>query len=228
MTSTTISRLGRIRTSGPRVRSRFAREVGRAIALDGGRKRDASSHRRTFDGSRIGRDAGVGRVLASRDRYAALRGRRVVIKTRIIKLAGRGLKGARTHLRYLQRDGVTREGLPGDLYDAKLDRADSAAFIERSDGDRHQFRFIASAEDAIEYEDLKHVTRRLLRQMEDDLGTRLDWVAVDQDNTRHPHGRIVLRGEDDRGADLIFAREYLRAHARAGRRDRLPGSRAQD
>jgi type IV secretory pathway VirD2 relaxase len=39
---------------------------------------------------------------------------------------------------------VTREGLPGDLYDAKLDQADGAAFLERSDGDRHQFRFIVS------------------------------------------------------------------------------------
>ncbi len=65
-------------------------------------------------------------MLASRDRYAAFRTRRVVIKTWLIKLAGQGLKGAGTHLRYLQRDGVTREGLPGDLYDATLDRSEGA------------------------------------------------------------------------------------------------------
>src|ERR1700675_542943 len=86
-------KLGRIGTRGSRVRSRFAQAVERAIALEGGRKRGAASRRRTFDGSRIGRVAGVGRVLASRDRYAALRSRRVVIKTRVIKVAGRGLKG---------------------------------------------------------------------------------------------------------------------------------------
>src|SRR3546814_18053543 len=77
-----------------------------------------------------------------------------------------GLKAARTHLRYIQRDGVTREGLPGELYDADSDRADGKAFLERSDGDRHQFRFIVSAEDAVEYEDLKGFTRRLMKQME--------------------------------------------------------------
>jgi hypothetical protein len=132
-------KIGGIRTSGDRVRSRFAQEVERAIALEGGRKRSGeSSRRRTFDGSRIGRGAGVGRVLASRDRYAPLRSRRVVIKTRIIKLAGRGLKGARTHLRYLQRDGVTGEGLPGDLYDARLDRADSALRRAKPTPTHHQ------------------------------------------------------------------------------------------
>jgi hypothetical protein len=157
----------------------YLREVERAVALAGGRKRGGASSRHTFHGNRIGRGAGVGRVLASRDRYAAFRTRRVVVKSRVVKLAGRGLKGAQTHLRYLQRDGVTREGLPGDLYDASLDRADGTAFLERSDGDRHQFGFIVSPEDAIEYEDLKDVTRRLLRQMEEELGTRLDWVAVD-------------------------------------------------
>src|SRR3546814_3389658 len=97
------------------------------------------------------------------------------------------LKAARTHLRYIQRDGVTREGLPGELYDADSDRADGKAFLERSDGDRHQFRFIVSAEDAVEYEDLKGFTRRLMKQMEEDLDTRLDWVAVDHYNTGHPH-----------------------------------------
>ena len=148
-------------------------------------------------------------MLASRDRFAAFRTRRVVVKARLIKLAGRGLKGAQVHLRYLQRDGVTREGLPGDLYDAKLDQADGRAFLERCDGDRHQFRFIVSAEDAIEYDDLKDLTRRLMRQMEEDLGTRLDWVAVDHYNTGHPHTHIVVRGKDDRAKDLIIAREYL-------------------
>jgi type IV secretory pathway VirD2 relaxase len=192
------------------VRSGFLREVERAIARGGGRKRGgASSPRRIFYGNRIGRGAGVGRVLASRDRHAAFRTRRVVIKTRLIKLAGRSLNRARVHLRYLQRDGVTREGWPGDLYDAKVDRADGTVFLERSEGDRHQFRFIVSPEDAIEYEDLKDFTRRLMHRMAEDLDTALDWVAVDHYNTGHPHSHIVLRGKDDRGADLIIAREYL-------------------
>ena len=45
--------------------------------------------------------------------------------------------------------------------------------------------------------------------MEDDLGTRLDWVAVDHHNTGHPHTHIVLRGRDDLDRDLVIAREYI-------------------
>ncbi len=133
----------------------------------------------------------------------------MVIKARLMRLRGSGLHGAKAHLRYLQRDGVTREGEPGDLYDSQRDRCDGGAFLGRCNGDRHQFRFIVSAEDAIEYQDLKPLTRRLMLQMEQDLRTRLDWIAVDHYNTGHPHTHIVLRGKDDRGRDLIIAREYL-------------------
>ncbi|MEQ8393689.1 MAG: relaxase/mobilization nuclease RlxS [Gammaproteobacteria bacterium] len=199
-------RLGRIRSREGRSGKRYLPQVLRAVELAGGRS-SASSGR--FRGNRIGRGAGVGRVLAARDRYAAFRGRRVVVKSRIVKLQGRGLKAARLHLRYIQRDGVTREGLPGELYDAEHDRADGRAFLERAEGDRHQFRFIVSAEDAAEYDELKGFTRQLMRQVEEDLGTRLDWVAVDHHNTGHPHTHIVLRGRDDRGRDLVIARDYM-------------------
>src|SRR3546814_8181591 len=48
-----------------------------------------------------------------------------------------------------------------------------------------------------------------MRQMEQDLGTRLDWVAVDHFNTGHPHTPIVLRGRDERDSDLVIARDYI-------------------
>jgi len=48
-----------------------------------------------------------------------------------------------------------------------------------------------------------------MAQMEQDLGTRLDWVAVDHYNTGHPHSHILVRGRDDRGQDLVIAREYI-------------------
>ncbi|KZD07359.1 relaxase/mobilization nuclease RlxS [Oceanibaculum pacificum] len=199
-------RLGRIRARGSKRGRRYLHQVLRSVAFAGGRP---SAGRGTFQGNRIGRGAGVGRVLASRDRYAAYRARRVIVKSRIVKLQGQGRKAAQLHLRYIQRDGVTREGLPGDLYDAESDRADGRAFLERGEGDRHQFRFIVSAEDAAEYDELKGFTRRLMRQMEEDLGTRLDWVAVDHFNTGHPHTHIVLLGRDDQGKDLVIARDYL-------------------
>ncbi len=45
---------------------------------------------------------------------------------------GRRPRAAAAHLRYVQRDGVTREGAPGRLYDAERDHADGKAFLERS------------------------------------------------------------------------------------------------
>lgn len=190
-------------------RSTFLREIQKAIGRTSGPYRRTPGRASRFDGSRIGRGAGTGRVLASGDRYSAFRGRRVVVKARLVRLAGSNLEGAKAHLRYLQRDGVTREGAPGDLYDAQQDRCDGQVLLDRCDGDRHQFRFIVSAEDAIEYQDLRPLTRRLMLQMEQDLRTKLDWIAVDHYNTGHPHTHIVLRGKDDQGKDLIIAREYL-------------------
>jgi type IV secretory pathway VirD2 relaxase len=164
---------------------------------------------RRFDGSRIGRGASMGRLLSSRDRLAGFRGRRAVVKASLIRLQGKAGQVARAHMRYIQRDGVTREGLPGELYGPETDRADGDDFLKRTAGDRHQFRFIVSAEDGAEYPDLKPYVRRLMTQVEQDLGTRLDWVAVDHFNTERPHTHIVLRGVDDRGDNLIIAREYI-------------------
>src|SRR5690606_31077202 len=45
--------------------------------------------------------------------------------------------------------------------------------------------------------------------MEADLGTRLDWVAVDHWNTDNPHTHLIVRGRDDTGKDLIIAGNYI-------------------
>jgi len=202
-------RLGRMRSASGRRGKRFLNRVLAATVLANGGAISFRTRKTRFDGSRIGRGAGVGRVLASRDQFAAWRQRRVIIKSRIVKLAGKGMAGARAHLRYIQRDGVTREGQPGQLYGADQDRVEGKPFLDKAEGDRHQFRLIVSAEDGDQYDDLKPLVRRLMAQVEQDLDTRLDWVAVDHHNTGHPHSHIIVRGKDDRGKDLIIAREYL-------------------
>ncbi|RVB24524.1 DUF3363 domain-containing protein, partial [Mesorhizobium sp. M7A.F.Ca.CA.004.05.1.1] len=198
-------KLGKIGSRGSKAGKRYAGQVRAAINRAGGRPQRGGR----FTGSRTGRGGAAAALLKSRDRYAAFRQRRVIVKARVVKLAGKGADGARAHLRYLQRDGVTREGEPGELYGADSGRVDGKAFIDRADGDRHQFRFIVAAEDGIEYDDLKALTRRLMAQMQEDLGTKLDWVAVDHFNTGHPHSHIIVRGRDDRGENLVIAREYI-------------------
>ena len=207
-------RLGKLRSTPVRRGRSYMSQVLQAANLAGGIK-SAGGRRSRFHGNRSGVGVGVGRVLASRDRFAAFRHRRVMVKSRIVRLdRAKGIDAARAHLRYIQRDGVTREGTPGELYSAERDKADGRSFLERADGDRHQFRFIVSAEDGQNYDELKALTRRLMSQMEQDLGTKLDWVAVDHFNTGHPHTHIVVRGKDERGRDLVIGRDYLIAGIR--------------
>ena len=73
--------------------------------------------------------------------------RRVIVKARYTTISGRDLGAARAHLKYIQRDGVTRDGEAGQLYDANGSDADARAFLDRSETDPHQFRFIVSADD---------------------------------------------------------------------------------
>jgi type IV secretory pathway VirD2 relaxase len=95
------------------------------------------------------------------------------------------------------------------MFNGETDRADAAAFAERSKDDRHHFRFIISPEDATDMADLKAFARDLARQMERDLGTKLDWVAVDHWNTDNPHVHLLVRGVTTDGSDLVISRDYI-------------------
>jgi type IV secretory pathway VirD2 relaxase len=142
-------------------------------------------------------------------------GRRVIIKARYAVIKAGDLGTARAHLHYILRDGVTRDGEAGQLYTASDDPADVAAFLQRSENDPHQFRFIIAAEDGDRIADLKPFIRDLVAQMEHDLDARLDWVAVDHFNTGHPHTHLVIRGRDRDGRELVMARDYIAYGVRA-------------
>src|ERR1700680_747979 len=80
--------------------------------------------------------------------------------------------------------------------------------------DRHYFRFIVSPEDAVELESLRTFTRELMADAERDLGTRLDWVAVDHWDTDNPHVHVLLRGKQEDGQDLVINPDYIRSGVR--------------
>jgi type IV secretory pathway VirD2 relaxase len=71
------------------------------------------------------------------------------------------------------------------------------------------------AEDGVELGDLKPFARELMRQMEGDLNTALDWVAVDHFNTGQPHTHVVVRGVTDEGKILYIAGDYIAHGIRA-------------
>jgi type IV secretory pathway VirD2 relaxase len=137
--------------------------------------------------------------------------RRVVMKARVVRHHGTRFRSAPLpkHIAYLKRDGVTRDGADARMFDAASDAADEQAFAERTADDRHHFRFIISPEDAAELADLRSFTRELMQDVEHDLGTRLDWVAVDHWNTDNPHIHVLIRGRADDGQDLVISRDYI-------------------
>ncbi len=199
-------RLGRIRSRGAGGPKTF---VGEALAAA---ERAGGLHRRS-----PGRSSVFGRGRASS--LSASRGlgrgaRRVVIKARVVRQAP-GRAPLALHLKYLQREGVTQDGAAGRLFGAEDELADGEAFATRAAEDRHHFRFIVSPEDAEQLTDLRTFTRDLMRQAERDLGTRLDWVAVDHWNTGQPHIHVIVRGRDEAGADLVISRDYISEGLRA-------------
>jgi type IV secretory pathway VirD2 relaxase len=195
-----LGKIGHRKSARPKA---YARQVLDVAYKSGFKARRTSS----FTGQRIGRGAAWGTLASA----GLMQGgsRKAVIKVRIAKLQVGIMAALRAHLRYIQRDGVDRSGEPGKLYGPETDEINGVEFTERCDGDRHQFRIIVSPDDGDQLSDLKPFVRDLMRQMERDLETRLDWVAVDHYNTGHPHAHVVIRGKDDQGHDLIMARDYV-------------------
>jgi type IV secretory pathway VirD2 relaxase len=204
-------RSGRVRSTKPRGAKSFVARVLAATQKAGGLHRGARGKAGSF-----GRGSAAS-LLAIRGLSSKSRG--VVIKARVVRHGAKSAPLA-AHLSYLRRDGVTRDGAPGKMFDAGGDEADARGFAERCDGDRHHFRFIVSPDDAAELSDLRSFTRDLMGQMKRDIGTGVDWVAVDHWNTEHPHVHILVRGRADDGRDLVISRDYISRGLR-GRAEQL-------
>ncbi|MCV0275842.1 DUF3363 domain-containing protein [Pseudomonas aeruginosa] len=190
--------------------SKVLEHVGKAGGKSAVRRpalaRGKGQHAGQRPGSRLGRGHTAARFAGT---SLTPFSRRVTIKTLLVNQRQASPRSLAKHLRYIERDGAGRDGEPGRAYGPQADEADLGAFRERCQDDRHHFRFIVAPEDGAELDDLRAYTRHLMGRMEADLGTRLDWIAVDHWNTDNPHTHIVLRGRDDTGKDLIIAGDYI-------------------
>ena len=205
----------RVRPGKPRQRgdtfiAQVLRQTSKAAGATGGRRGMGGKAGGKTTGKAPGSRLGRGHVAARfTGQSLTAHSRRATVKVRLVYLQQASGKSTVQHLRYIEREGVDRQGGQGRAYGAITDEADTAAFDERGRGDRHQFRVIVSPEAAEQLEDLRTYTRHLMGRMEADLGTRLDWVAVDHWNTDNPHTHVVLRGKDDTGKDLIISQDYI-------------------
>ncbi len=209
----------RVRPSAPKNRgkgqgqgfiSKVLKQTSKASGGKSFMRHSAAGGRSARAGQRPGARLGRGHTAA---RFAGANltpfSRRVAIKTLPVNQQRASPQSLAKHLRYIERDGAGRDGEPGQAYGPQTDVADLDAFKERCAEDRHHFRFIVSPEDGAELDDLRTYTRHLVNRMEADLGTRLDWVAVDHWNTDNPHTHLIVRGRDDTGQDLIIAGDYI-------------------
>ncbi|MGB3456532.1 MAG: DUF3363 domain-containing protein [Litorimonas sp.] len=125
--------------------------------------------------------------------------------------------GLKKHVDYIQRDGTDEHGGRAELYGSEIDQVEG--LDERKSlandvaktwkDDRHHFRFIVAPEDAAQLADLRAYTTDLVAEMENELGTKLEWLAADHHNTANPHTHLIVRGVRDDGKDLVIPRRYL-------------------
>jgi type IV secretory pathway VirD2 relaxase len=138
--------------------------------------------------------------------------RRSVVKASFSRNRRSGAWSA--HARYLARPGAQQELTTGLGFDSEREDVDMIATVrDWEKSDELMWRFIVSPEDADRL-DLRDHVRELVGQMERDLGTELDWVAIDHHNTDDKHVHLLVRGLRENGRPLEINREYLRSGIR--------------
>jgi len=138
--------------------------------------------------------------------------RRSVVKASFSRNRRSGAWAA--HARYLSRPGAQQEFEKGMGFDAEREEIDTLATVRTWEkSDELMWRFIVSPENADRLNLRDHV-RLLIGQMERDLDTKLEWVAIDHHNTDDAHVHLLVRGVRENGRPLEINRDYLRSGIR--------------
>jgi type IV secretory pathway VirD2 relaxase len=138
------------------------------------------------------------------------------VAVRVSYSANKNLGQWKAHGRYVARESATQGGRAAEAgFNANEQKLGIATTLDnwQSAGDERLFKIIVSPEFADRL-NLQQHARDLMRRMERDLGTQLEWVAAVHHNTEHPHVHIAVRGVDDEGRPLRLPREYIRAGMR--------------
>src|SRR5574337_1340668 len=116
----------RLRPGAPKQRgdtfvAQVLRQTSKAANPTGGR-------RGKTPGSRLGRGYVAARFTGQ---SLSAQSRRATVKVRLVYLKQAGARSTVTHLRYIEREGVGRDGEPGRAYSTATDEADLTAFEDR-------------------------------------------------------------------------------------------------
>jgi type IV secretory pathway VirD2 relaxase len=114
------------------------------------------------------------------------------------------------HGEYLQREHAQNIGEKGFGFNEKSNSVDLKTTLRQwqNENDEHVFKLIISPENGHQL-DLKQHATDLMKQVEKDLKTKLEWAAIDHHNTDHPHLHVLIRGVNSRGNTLTIEPHYL-------------------
>lgn len=116
-----------------------------------------------------------------------------------------------THGRYLQRKGAQKELEVGLGFNDEMDDIPIAKVLNswQQAGDERMWKVILSPENGIDI-DLKEHAKIFMQKLENDLGRKLDWVAIDHYNTDQFHLHFCIRGVDKEGKTFQIDPEYFK------------------
>jgi type IV secretory pathway VirD2 relaxase len=137
------------------------------------------------------------------------RAQRATVKVLSKYHGGKNGSGLAKHVNYLTRDSASKDGERGTFFSAQQEQVDGRTVTKEWEGDRHHFRLILSPENGYDIADMRAYVRDVMQRVERDVGTKLDWIAIEHHNTDNPHAHILFRGKDEAGQDLILRREYI-------------------
>ncbi|HOY77905.1 MAG TPA: DUF3363 domain-containing protein [Hyphomonadaceae bacterium] len=153
--------------------------------------------------------------------------RRVVVKARFVVHGGGKCAPLRAHVSYLAREQGQARGEPGleravdylqreetpnarlSFYDGGAQDLDGNAITAGWADDSRHFRLIISAEDGEALGDLRPMIREVMSDLERQVGTKLEWVAVDHWDTDNPHTHVLVRGRRSDGQDLFIPSKVI-------------------
>ncbi len=146
--------------------------------------------------------------------------RRVFIRVKVVMRTPKARASLKACVRYFGREGAGEDGARAVFFGPLEDRPDARAEVDRWADDRRHYRIVVNPEDGQELADVRSFARRMMKQIEIDTDTPLEWLAVAHYDTGRPHLHIILRGVRDDGRDLVFSRGYA-AHGLRSRCEAL-------
>lgn len=123
---------------------------------------------------------------------------KAVVKHSYLK-GSKGAGKAGAHINYIQyRAGEDRDKEPREFFNSEREdiegREVKERLLEQERNGVAMHKIILSP--GVPGSDMHNYTREMMERLEREKGQRLDWYAVEHQNTEHPHAHVVVMGKD--------------------------------